>query len=198
MGKNTVIERGNLGWGVNVVKNYCHCAALYYTSKGPHSQSYGFSSSHVRMWELDHNEGWVLKNWCFWTVVLEKTLENPLDCSKEIKSINPKGNWPWIFIGRTDAEAEAPNLGHNEKSWLIGKRPWSWKRLRAGGEGDDRGWDGWMVSPIQDISLSKLQETVKDREAWCAVVHGVTKSWMWLSNSTDQQEHYGQKNHSPT
>ena len=141
MGKNIVIERGNLGWGVNVVKNYCHCAALYYTSKGPYSQSYGFSSSHVRMWELDHNEGWVLKNWCFWTVVLEKTLENPLDCSKEIKSINPKGNWPWIFIGRTDAEAEAPKLRpqweeltHWKKTLKLekteGRRRRGWQRMR--------------------------------------------------------------------
>ena len=77
--------------------------------KKVHSQNYGFSSSQERMWELDHKEGWVLKNWCFWTVVLEKTLESPLDC-KEIKPINPKGNRPWIFTGKTDAEAEVPKL----------------------------------------------------------------------------------------
>ena len=81
----------------------------YFAHKGPSSQSYGFSSSHVRMWELDHKEGWAPKNWCFWTVVLEKTLESPLDC-KEIKLVNPKGNQPWIFIERTDAEAETPIL----------------------------------------------------------------------------------------
>ena len=81
----------------------------YFADKGPHSQSYGFSSSDVWMWELDHKEGWAPKNWCFWTVVLEKTLESPLDC-KEIQPVNPKGNQFWIFIGRTDAEAEAPVL----------------------------------------------------------------------------------------
>ena len=85
------------------------------------SQSYGFYSSHVWMWELDHKEGWAPNNWCFWTVVLKKTLENPLDC-KEIKSVNPKGNQSWIFIGRTDAEAEAPVLwARDAKSWLIRK-----------------------------------------------------------------------------
>ena len=80
----------------------------YSANKGPYSQSYGFSSSHVWMWELDRKEGWVLKNWCFWNVVLEKTLESPLDY-KEIKWVHPKGNQWWIFIGRTDAEAEVSN-----------------------------------------------------------------------------------------
>ena len=79
-----------------------------FANKGPYSQNYGFSSSHVWMWELDHEEGWAPKNWCFW-IVLEKTLENPLD-SKEIKSVNPKGNQPWIFIGKTDTKAEAAIL----------------------------------------------------------------------------------------
>ena len=103
----------------------------YFANKGPYSQSYGFSSSHVWMWELDH-KGWALKNWCFWTVMLEKTLEGPLDC-KEIKPVNLKGNKSWIFIGRTDAEAEAPILWPpDEKSWLIGKDPdagkdWRWE-----------------------------------------------------------------------
>ena len=98
------------------------------------------------MWELDHKEGWLLKNWCFWTEVLGKTLETPLNC-KEIKPINPKGNQSWIFIGRTDAEAEIPNTlatWCEELTHL--KRPWCWERLKAGGEGDDRGWDGWMAS----------------------------------------------------
>ena len=95
----------------------------YFANKGPSSQSYGFSSSHVRMWELDYKESWVLKNWCFWTVVLEKTLESPLDC-KEIKPVNPKGIQSWIFIGRTDAEAEALRLWPpNVKKWLIGEDP---------------------------------------------------------------------------
>ena len=95
----------------------------YFANIGPSSQSYGFSSSHVWMWELDHNEGWALKNWCFWTVVLEKTLESPLDC-KVIKPVNSKGNQSWIFIRRTDTEVEAPILWpHDEKNWLIRKDP---------------------------------------------------------------------------
>ena len=116
----------------------------HFVDKSLYSQSYGFSNSHVWMWELDNKEGWAPKNWCFWTVVLEKTLENPLDC-KEITPVNPKGNQPWIFIGRTDAEA--PIIWpHDAKSWLIGKDP---ERLRARGEGDNRGWDGWMASLTQ-------------------------------------------------
>ena len=123
------------------------------------------------MWELGHKEGWALKNWCFQTVVLEKAFESHLNC-KEIKPVIPKGNQSWIFIGRTDAEAEAPTLATwweealpplnqskrstdaeapvlwppDAESWLIGKRPWCWERLRAGEEGGDRGWDGWMAS----------------------------------------------------
>ena len=97
-------------------------------------------------WELDYKESWVLKNWWFWTVVLEKTLESPLD-SKEIKPVSPKGNQPWIFIGRTDTEAEVPILWPPDgTSWFTGKRPWCWERLKAGGEGDDRGWDSWLAS----------------------------------------------------
>ena len=96
---------------------------MYFTNKGPSSQSYGFYSSHVWMWELDYKEIWAPKSWCFWTVVLEKTLESPLDC-KEIKPINPKGNQFWIFIGRTDAQAETPILWASDvKKWFIGKDP---------------------------------------------------------------------------
>ena len=95
----------------------------YFTNEGPSSQSYSFSSSHLWMWELDYKEGWALKNWSFWTVVLEKTLESPLDC-KEIQSVYPKGNQSWIFIGRTDAEAETPIVGPPDvKNWLIWKDP---------------------------------------------------------------------------
>ena len=102
-----------------------------------YSQSYGFSSSHVWMWELDHKEGWAPKNWCFWTVVLENTKERPLD-NKEIKPVNPKGEESWIFIGRTDAEAEALILWpHDAKSQLIGKDADAGKDW-AGGEGDNR------------------------------------------------------------
>ena len=95
----------------------------YFANKGPSSQSYGFSSSHVWIWELDYKESWVPKNWCFWTVVLGKTLESPLDC-KEIQPIHPKGNQSWIFIGRTDVEAETSILWPpDEKNWLTGKAP---------------------------------------------------------------------------
>ena len=93
----------------------------YFANKGPSNQTYGFSSSHVWMWDLDYKESWVQKNWCFWSVVLEKTLESPLDC-KETQPVHLKGNQPWIFIGRTDAEAETPILWPPEaKSWLIRK-----------------------------------------------------------------------------
>ena len=120
----------------------------YITNKGPYSQNYGFSSSHVWMWELDHKEGWAPKNWCFQTVVLEKTLESSLDW-KKIKAVNHKGNQSWIYIERADVEAEAPILWPPDaKSWLIGKDPDS-GRLKAGGEGDNRGQDGWMASPTQ-------------------------------------------------
>ena len=108
---------------------------IIFSDKGPYSQIYGFSSSRVQMWELDHQEGWVPKNWCF-QIVLEKTLDSPLD-SKEIKPVNPKGNQPWIFIGRTDAEAEAPVLWPPDaKSHLIGKDPDTRKDWRQ----EDRGW----------------------------------------------------------
>ena len=95
----------------------------YFANKGLSSQSYGFSSSHVWMWELDHKEGWAPKNWCFLTEVLKKTPESPLDC-KKIKPVNPKGNQTWIFIGKTDAEAETPMLGPpNVMNWIIGQDP---------------------------------------------------------------------------
>ena len=100
------------------------------------------------MCELEHKEGWALKNWCFWIIMLEKTLEGLLDC-KEIKSVNPKGNQSWIFIGRTDTEAEAPILGPPDSKRTHWKRPWCWERLREGREGDNRRWDGWMASSAQ-------------------------------------------------
>ena len=103
-----------------IKKQRCYFETLL-CHKGPSNQSYSFSSSHVWMWELDHKESWVLKNWCFWTVVLKKTLESPLGC-KEIKPVNLKGNQSWIFIGRTDAEVEAPILWPPDvRHWLIGK-----------------------------------------------------------------------------
>ena len=121
----------------------------YFANKGPSSQGYGFSSGHVWMWELDYKESWVLKNWYFWTEVLEKTLGSPLD-SKEIQSVHPKGNQSLMFFGRTDAETETPILWPpDEESSLIWKIPWCWGRLKTGGEGDDRRWDGWVASPTQ-------------------------------------------------
>ena len=114
-------------------------------NKGPSSQGYGFSSGHVWMWELDCEESWVLKNWCFWTVVLEKTLESPLDC-KEIQSVHPKGDQSWVFIGRTDAEAETPILWPPHAELTHWKRLWCWEGLQAREEVDDRGWDSWMAS----------------------------------------------------
>ena len=102
------------------------------------------------MWELDCKESWGSKNWCFWTVVLEETLERPLDC-KEIKPVHPKGNQSQIFIRRTDAEAEIPTLWPPDvKNWLMGKKKsLCWERLKVGGEGDGKGWDGWMASPTE-------------------------------------------------
>ena len=122
----------------------------YFANKGPSSQSFGFSSSHVWMWEFKKKktkkESWPPKNWCFWTVVLEKTLESPLD-SKEIQPVHPKGNQSWMFFGRTDVETEANTLATFCEELTHWKRPRCWERLKAGGEGDNRGWDGWMALP---------------------------------------------------
>ena len=135
-------------------------------------------------WELDHKECWVLKNWCFRTVMLEKTLESPLDC-KEIKPVNPKENQPWIFIGRTDAEAEVSVLWPPDVTdW---KRPWCWERLRARGEVGNGGWDGWMASMTQWTWVwANSGDTEGQGSLACCSSQGGQESdtTEWLNNSS--------------
>ena len=155
---------------------------------GPYCQSYGFSSSHVQMWELDHKEGWAPKNWCFRTVVLEKTLESRLDC-KEIKPVTPKGNQSWIFIGRTDAgKLKLQYFGHLiqrtdsfEKILMLGK-------IEGRRRGNNRGWDGWMASLTQ-----WTWAWVNSGSWWWTGRPGVLQSMRlqsqtWLSGWTDKWE----------
>ena len=184
----------NLRCAVCLVTKCTKKQIYHFADKGSYSQSYGFSSSHVQMWELDHKEGWVPKNWCFQTVVLEKTLESPLD-NKETTSVNPKGNQSWIFMGRTDAEAETAILWPPDtKNWLIGKDPDAGKDWGQEEKGQQRmrWWDD--ITDSMDMSLSKLQEILKDRGAWCVKIHRVTKSQTWFSNwrTTTMTLHWAQ------
>ena len=156
----------------------------HFADKGPCSQSYGFCSSHAWMWELDHKEDWAPKNWFFQIVILEKTLEGPLDC-KESQPVNPKGNQPWRVIGRTDAEAEVPILWPpGASSWLIGKDldvGRDWKQKEKGLQ--RRKWLDSFTNSM-DESLSKLQKIEKDKEACHAALHGITKSQTLLNDWT--------------
>ena len=156
----------------------------YFTDQVLSSQSYGFSSSRVSMWELDHKEGWLQRNWCFWTVVLEKTIQSPLDF-REIRSVSPKGNQSWIFIGRTDAEAETPMLWSPDvKSTLIRKdldAGKDWRQEEKGMTEDEI--VGWYHI-LNEHEFEQALEMVKNREAWHASVHGVEKSQTRLSNWT--------------
>jgi len=159
----------------------------YFANKGQCSQSYGFSSSHVQMWKLDHKEA--PKNWCFWAMVLEKILESPLDC-KVIKPVNPKRNQPWLFIGRNDAKAEAPILWpYDAMSQLIGKDPDAgkdWGQEEKGTTKDEVvGWHHRLNEH------NKFEQTLGDGEGqgnWCAAVHGVSKSQTRLSGEHQQPQ----------
>ena len=133
----------------------------HFADKGPYSQGYDLSSSHVQIWELNYKEGRALKNWCFPTVVLEKTFKNPLE-SKEIKPVNFKGNQPWILFGRTDAEPEAPILWPVDvKSQLTGKKPWCWGRWKAKGEGGGKRMR-WLDSITDRLNGREFEETRDD------------------------------------
>ena len=157
----------------------------YFANKGLSSQSYGFSSSHVWMWEVDYRESWALKNWCFWTVVLEKTLESPLDC-KEIQPIYTKGNQSWIFIGQTNAEAETPIVWPPDaKNWLIWKGPNPGKDWR---QEEKESTEDEMVGWHHQLDGHEFEQALgvgDGQGSLAAAVHGITKSQTQLSDWTD-------------
>ena len=159
--------------------------AHYFANKGLSSQGYGFSNSHVWMWELDHKEGWALKNWCFWTVVLEKILESPLDC-KEIQPVNPKGNQSWIFIGRTDAEAEAPILWPSDgKRWLIVKDPDAekdWGQEKWATEDEMVGWHHWF----KGHELGQTPGDEEGQESMLQLMGGKESDMTWGLTTTTE------------
>ena len=148
----------------------------HFANKGPYSQSYGFSSSHGWMWELDHRERWVLKNGCFWTVVLDKTLQSPLDC-KEIQPVTSKWNQPWILVEGLMLELKFQYSGHLMQTANSLSETLTLGRI---GGRKRRGWQrmSWLdgVTDSMDMSLNKLRKIVKDRGAWCVAVHGITES----------------------
>ena len=160
----------------------------YFANKGQSSQSFGFPSSHVWMWELDYKENWAPKNWCFCTVVLEKTLESPLDC-KEIQLVHPKGNQSWIFIGRTDAEAETPILWPPDaKNWLVGKDPdagkdWSWEE-KGLTEDETVGWNHWLDGHEfeQAPGVGDGQGSLASCSPWGHKESDMTKWLNWTEN----------------
>ena len=153
----------------------------YFANKGLTSQSYGFSSSHVRMWEMDYKESRAPKNWCFWTVVLEKTLENPLDC-KEIKPVHPKGSQSWIFIGWSDAEAETPILWPpNAKNWLIRKDPDAgkdWSQEVKGMTADEMvGWHHWPSG--HEFNLHFIMAAINSSSS-SSSSSIIVSAWVWI------------------
>ena len=157
----------------------------YFPNKGPSSPSYGFSRSHVRMWELDYKESWAPKNWCFGTVMLDKTLENPMEC-KEIKPVNVKENQSWIFIGRTDAEAETPVLWPLDvKNWLIWKDPDTgkdWRQEEKGTTEDEMvGWHHWLYGHEfeQALVVGKGQGSLACCSPWGRKESDMTEQLNW-------------------
>ena len=163
----------------------------YFANKGLSSQSYGFSSGHVWMWELGHKEGWAPKNWYFWTVVLQKTLESPLDC-KEIQPVHPKGNQSWIFIGRTDAETETPILWPPDaKNWLTGKEPdvgEDWRQEKGMTEDEMVGWHHWLDRHVFELApgVGDGQRNLACHSPWGRKKLDTTEWQNWL---TDWQTH---------